>query len=357
MRKRTDFIAKPIPNKYSVEYGEPVGIIAAQSVGEPGTQMILRSFHLAGIESTVATSGLPRIIELVDAKKKPSTPITYIYLEEKMAKSLDKASAMLKEINEVRMSNIAKRVLENFTKGKIKVMLDRQELEAEGLTPKYVAGKIEKALEMEAKVEERGIVVNMHTRNLKEIRSATINLMKMLVSGVNGAGKATIRRDDKTGDFYLVSAGSNIEGIMTVDGVDKSRTTTNDVFAIYRLFGIEAARNALATELKKTLKEQKISVEDRHLNLIADAMTGSGTIKGVGRHGLSGEKKSVFARAAYEEALKHLIHAAAFGEIDVMRGVTENILVGKQIPIGTGSVKLAIKKEDMAKIKPKDKEK
>ncbi len=345
-------MAKDKNSKYLVEYGEPVGIIAAQSVGEPGTQMILRSFHLAGIESTVATSGLPRIIELVDAKKKPTTPITYIYLDEKIGKDYEKATEVLKKINEVRMSNIARRVLENFSKGKIKVVLDKQELESEGVTVRMITGKIEKALNLESSVEENGVVVNMHTKNLKEIRAATINMMKMLVSGVDGAGKGTIRRDDKTGEFYLVSAGSNIEGIMQVEGVDKTRTTTNDVFAIYRLFGIEAARNALALELKKTLKEQKISVDERHLNLIADAMTASGTIKGVGRHGLSGEKKSVFARAAYEETLKHLIHAAAFGEVDPMRGVTENILVGKQIPIGTGSVKLAIKKEDMAKIKP-----
>jgi len=337
---------------YFVEYGEPVGIIAAQSVGEPGTQMILRSFHLAGIESTISTSGLPRIIELVDAKKKPSTPITYIYLDDKIKKNFERATELLKKINEVRMDNIARRVLENFTKGKIKVVLDKQELESEGLTSKHIASRIEKELQLETKIEDNGIIINMHTRNLKEIRAATIKLMKMLVSGVDGAGKGTIRRDEKTGEFYLVSAGSNIEGIMGVEGVDKSRTTTNDVFAIYRLFGIEAARNALALELSKTLKEQKISVDDRHLNLIADAMTASGNIKGVGRHGLSGEKKSVFARAAYEETLKHLIHAAAFGEIDPMSGVTENILVGKQIPIGTGSVKLAIKKEDMAKIKP-----
>lgn len=339
--------------KYFVEYGEPVGIIAAQSVGEPGTQMILRSFHLAGIESTVATSGLPRIIELVDAKKKPSTPVTYIYLDQKISKNFDRASEMLKKINEVRMSNLARRALENFSKGKIKIVLDKQELESEGLTIRQVAARIEKDMGLDAQPVENGVIVNMHTRNLKEIRNTKIAIMKMLVSGVDGAGKATVRRDDDTGEFYLVSAGSNIEGIMQIDGIDKSKTTTNDVFAVYRLFGIEAARNSLAVELKKTLKEQKISVDERHLNLIADAMTASGSVKGVGRHGLSGEKRSVFARAAYEETLKHLVHAAAFGETDKMRGVTENILVGKQIPIGTGSVKLAIKKEDMSKVMTK----
>src|SRR5271169_749278 len=129
---------KSTNRKYLVEYGDPVGILAAQSVGEPGTQMILRSFHLAGIESTVATSGLPRIIELVDAKKKPTTPVAYIYLDEKLSKKFEKAEEMLKKINEVRMDNVAKRVLENFSKGKIKVMLDVQELQSEDMTSKQV---------------------------------------------------------------------------------------------------------------------------------------------------------------------------------------------------------------------------
>ena len=151
---------------------------------------------------------------------------------------------MLKKINEVRMDSVAKRILENFSKGKIKVILDVQELQSEGLTSKQIAAKIAKELGIEAKADAvNSIIISMHTRNLKEIRATTIKIMKMLVSGVEGAGKGTIRREEKSGEFYLVSAGSNIEGIMAVEGVDKSRTTTNDVFAIYRLFGIEAARN------------------------------------------------------------------------------------------------------------------
>ncbi|MDE1851435.1 MAG: DNA-directed RNA polymerase subunit A'' [Candidatus Micrarchaeota archaeon] len=340
--------------KYMVQYGEPVGMIAAQSVGEPGTQMILRSFHLAGIESTISTSGLPRIVELVDAKKKPATPVTYIYLNKSISKSFDKADEMQKKINEVVMSNITRRTIENFTKGTIRFLFNRQELELEGLSPKQVATRLEKHLEVDAKAEdEKSVTVHMHTKNLKLIRATTVKILKSVISGIEGAGKVMIRKDEKTDEFYLVAAGSNMEGIINVDGIDKSRITTNDIFSVYRLFGVEAARNALAMELKKTLDEQKISVNQRHLYLISDAMTASGTPKGVGRHGLSGEKNSVFARAAYEETVKHLIHAAAYGEVDPMKGVTENILVGKQIPIGTGSVRLTIKKEDMAKIKSK----
>ena len=175
--------------------------------------------------------------------------------------------------------------------------------------------------------------------------------MKEVVQGIPDAGKSIIQQDIKTGEFYLISAGSNIKDIIEMEGIDKLRLYTNDVFAMYGLFGIEAARNTLVKELHKTLKEQKIGVDTRHLMVIADAMTYSGTIKGIGRHGLSGQKNSVFAKAAYEETVKHLVNAAAFSEVDNMRGVTENILIGKQIPLGTGSVKLAIKKEDMQKVK------
>ena len=343
-------------NKYIVNYGEPVGMIAAQSLGEPGTQMILRAFHFAGIESTIATSGLPRIVELVDARKRPATPITYVYLSGESKKSFEKAESIMKKISEVKMNTIIKRVLENFPKGMIKLIIEEQAITANNLTPSQVAQKISKKLNVSAVVDkDKNILIRLKTKNVGEVRAMSVKIMKEVVQGIPDAGKAIIQQDDKTGEFYIIAAGSNIKDIIEVEGIDKSRLYTNDVFAMYGLFGIEAARNTLVNELRKTLKEQKIGVDTRHLMLIGDAMTYSGTIKGVGRHGLSGQKNSVFAKAAYEETVKHLVNAAAFSEIDNMRGVTENILVGKQIPIGTGSVKLAIKKEDMQKAATKKK--
>jgi DNA-directed RNA polymerase subunit A" len=337
--------------KFTVNYGEPVGMLAAQSIGEPGTQMILRTFHYAGIEATIATSGLPRIVELVDARKKPATPITYVYLNSSTKSNFEKAEHTVKMINEVRMENIARRAIESFSKGAIKFILDKQALVANDLTPSNVAQKLSKAMEVEAKVSEDGnIIVKLKTKNLSEIRQTSVRIMRKTIQGIEGAGKAVIQRT-KEGEFYIVAAGSNIEGIIDTEGIDRSRLYTNDVFAMHRLFGIEAARNTIVNELKKTLDEQKIDVDERHIMLVADAMTYSGDIKGVGRHGLSGQKNSVFAKAAYEETIKHLVNAASFGEIDPMRGVTENILVGKQIPIGTGSVRLAVKKEEIKKPK------
>lgn len=343
-------MAKEENVNFKIQAGEPVGVIAAQSLGEPGTQMVLRTFHLAGVVSSIATSGLPRIIELLDAKKKPSSPITRIYLKESYAKSFTKAEEVAKKISEVKMRSVSRRIVENFSKGKILVILNKQSMQATDLTARQVAARLSKEAEVEARVGNRGnIIIKTGTKNLKDIRAITVKLSRSIVNGIEGAGKAMIAQNQKTGEFYIESAGSNIEPIMEVEGVDASRVYTNDLFATCRVFGIEAARNTLALELKKTLEEQEISVNDRHISLIADAMTAGGTLQSIGRHGLVGKKESVFAKAAFEETIKHLINAAAFGQIDYMRGVTENILVGKQIPLGTGSVKLVIKRKESKK--------
>lgn len=338
---------------FLVTPGEPVGVIAAQSIGEPGTQMVLRSFHYAGVASSIATSGLPRLVEIVDTRKKPATPFSYVYLKGKAAKDLDTAEQIVKKINEVRVNDIARRILENFSKGQILIKLDEQKLEANELTAKSVASKIEKLVKIESATKDNMISIKTHTKNTKQIRTLAVQIGKLTINGIEDAGRAVIKQEKETGDFYIVTNNSNIDGIMKVEGVDTNRIYTNDIFEMYRVFGIEAARNTIARELDTVLREQGINVNPRHLYILADAMTASGAIKNVGRRGLSGEKESIFARAAYEETVKHLINAAAFGERDDMRGVTENVLVGKQIGLGTGTITLAIKKEDLSKISEK----
>jgi DNA-directed RNA polymerase subunit A" len=345
-------LEKKIDKSCEIQAGEPVGVIAAQSIGEPGTQMVLKTFHFAGIAASITTSGLPRLIEILDAKKKPTMPISHVYLDKNYAKNFEKAEEIVKKISEIRMRNIVRRVIENFSKGRITLLLNTQAMEAAELTPKHVVASIKKEFGLDASIDShKNVVVSTHIKNLRDIRGTTVKLMRSIISGIEGVGKAMVNQDRKTGDFYIEANGSNIEAIMQVEGVDTSRIYTNDLFEMYRIFGIEAARNTLATELKRTLEEQEITVDLRHILLVADAMTAGGMIQSIGRHGLVGRKESVFARAAFEETIKHLINAAAFGQIDYMRGVTENILVGKQIPLGTGSVKLTIRRKEEAKRK------
>ena len=145
-----------------------------------------------------------------------------------------------------------------------------------------------------------------------------------------------------------------MEEVLKIDGVDKKGVYSNNPFEVARIYGVEAARNLIANELLTTIKEEGLTVSFRHIGLLADAMTYTGTIRSAGRHGIAGDKDSVLARAAYEETVKHFINASVFGEVDMLRSVAENIMIGKQIGVGTGMVRLGIKKEDIKKVKPKD---
>ncbi len=331
--------------------GEPVGAIAAQSIGEPGTQMVLRTFHFAGIASAV-TTGLPRVTELLDAKKVPAGPLVTIYLNSEAKNNFAKAEEITKKISEIKASEIVRRAVENFSKGKITLIVNEQALKAVEMTSRQLAGIIKSKFSVDTDIDEEGnIEISAHTKKLREIRELAVKIMKSTVRGIEGAGRAMISQDQKTKEFFVMSAGTNVKDIMELEGVDKSRIYSNDVFEMNRIFGIEAARNGLIRELLKTFEDQGISISVRHLQLIADGMTFSGVIKGNSRRGIIADKESVFARAAFEETVKHLINAAAFGEQDRLNGVTENILIGKQIPLGTGSIKLAVKSGKEAKPK------
>jgi DNA-directed RNA polymerase subunit A" len=125
-----------------------------------------------------------------------------------------------------------------------------------------------------------------------------------------------------------------------IEGVDFKRTTTNNIAEIADVLGIEAARNAIIEEMISTLNEQGLDVDPRHITLIADAMTMDGEVKQIGRHGIAGGKASVLSRAAFEVTVDNLLEAAIHGETDELKGVTENVIVGQPIKLGTGAVEL-----------------
>jgi DNA-directed RNA polymerase beta' subunit len=130
---------------------------------------------------------------------------------------------------------------------------------------------------------------------------------------------------------------------MKIDGVDTTRTTTNNFREIYEVLGVEASRTAIMNEAYRTLSEQGLMVDIRHLMLVSDVMTSDGNIRAIGRHGISGEKSSVLARAAFEITVNHLLEAGMVGEIDPLEGVAENIIVGQPVSLGTGAVTLQMK--------------
>jgi DNA-directed RNA polymerase subunit A" len=138
----------------------------------------------------------------------------------------------------------------------------------------------------------------------------------------------------------IYTEGSNLSKILELPYVDASRTSTNSVQEIYEVLGIEAARNAIVNEANNTLQEQGLTVDIRHIMLVSDMMTNDGDVKAIGRHGISGRKSSVLARAAFEITAHHLLRAAITGEVDYLDGVAENVIVGQPVTLGTGAVNL-----------------
>jgi DNA-directed RNA polymerase subunit A" len=172
----------------------------------------------------------------------------------------------------------------------------------------------------------------------KKLLIASEEAKAIQIKGVEGIRRALIRKEKD--EYVIYTEGSNLEGVIEIPGVDAVRTTTNSVFEIYRVYGVEAARAALIHEASRTLAEQGLGVDIRHLMLVADVMTNEGDIRAIGRHGISGKKTSVLARAAFEITAAHLLRAAITGEVDELKGVAENIIVGQPITLGTGAVNL-----------------
>jgi DNA-directed RNA polymerase subunit A" len=325
----------------SVDPGEAVGIIAAQSIGEPGTQMTMRTFHYAGVAEQVPT-GLPRLIELVDARKEPKKPLMDVYIKEELSKSEPKVREIAHGLESTLLSSLAT-IEEDFAQKLIRIAIDEKTISEEQISLDDIKKKIQKLASVSEGEEKNVFVIKpTKTTSLRNIRRLTNKLRSLHIKGIERISRTMIIRN-ADGTYRIRTGGSNLAAIMKHPSVISEKTYTNDIQEIERVLGVEAARQSLTNELKQVLDMQNLNVDIRHCMLLADAMTMDGKIKSIGRHGLSGEKAGVLARAAFEETIKHLINAAVHAEEDRLIGVTENIIIGQTVPVGTGLVKLKMK--------------
>lgn len=328
-----------------VEPGEAVGMVAAQSIGEPSTQMTLRTFHFAGVREFNVTLGLPRLIEIVDARKTGSTPLMEVYLRGEYAKSREKTLEVARELELTTIENISKAISVDYIDYTITIELDPEMLENRGVKPSSVVKALNRIKGKRGSVEVQELMVTFHTGldDAVKLRKMYDKVHNLRVKGVKGIRRVIAYYDRKLGGYKIITEGSNLAAVLTVKGVDCRRTVTNNLYEIAEVLGVEAAREMIIKEMKKVLDEQGLDVDVRHIMLVADAMTFNGKIRQVGRHGVAGEKPSVLARAAFEVTVKHLVDAAVRGEVDELRGVVENVIVGSRIiPLGTGIVKLVM---------------
>nr|WP_295001828.1 DNA-directed RNA polymerase subunit A'' [uncultured Methanobrevibacter sp.] len=324
-----------------VEAGEAVGTVAAQSVGEPGTQMTMRTFHYAGVTELNVTLGLPRLIEIVDARKEIATPTMDIYFDEERRNDEEFVRTLANQIGKSTINDILSDFNLNYGTMEVEAVLDSKKIEEKRLDREEINAAIEKAFK-KAVINGDKIVISSSKSDksdskfeIRELRLLADKVRDLQISGIKGIGKVIIRRDE---EWIIHTEGSNLKEILDMDGIDHVRTTTNNIHEIGEVLGIEAARQSIINEAQNTLSEQGLSVDVRHIMLVADIMTSEGHVKSIGRHGISGEKSSVLARAAFEETGKHLLNASIRGEVDDLTGIIENIIIGQPIPLGTGSV-------------------
>ncbi|MBN3037444.1 MAG: DNA-directed RNA polymerase subunit A'' [Candidatus Diapherotrites archaeon] len=323
--------------------GEAVGIIAAQSIGEPGTQMTMRTFHYAGVAELAVPQGLPRFIEIVDLRKEPSMPVMEIYLTDSIRKDEEKVIAFAERLENVPLSDIAT-VEEDFAKKRITITFNEMRLNEHGLTVEDAIKKIEKAVRRKAKEKkDNNLVFEPGFNTLRSLRKFVDRIHETKLCGVKGIRKAVVLQEHDGSGWYIKTDGSNLAAVLKMAEVEPSRVYTNHIREIEDVLGIEAARNAVLIEAKAVLDGQGLKVNPRHVMLVADVMCYDGQVRPIGRQGVSGSKSSVFARAAFEETVKHLHAASIKGQKDMLTGITENIIIGQTIPVGTGLVKLGMK--------------
>ena len=328
-----------------IEPGEAVGIVAAQSIGEPGTQMTLRTFHFAGIRELNVTLGLPRLIEIVDARKTPSTPMMTIYLTDEYKYDREKALEIARKIEYTKIENVISSISIDISNMSITLQLDEEMLGDKGIEVSDVKKAISKLKLGKVHIEDiDNYTFTIYFEELDSISALFKMREKILntkIKGIKGIKRAIVQK--KGDEYVIVTDGSNLEGVLSIKGVDFTKVQTNNIHEIAEVFGIEAAREAIAREIKRVLDEQGLDVDIRHILLVADMMTRTGIVRQIGRHGVTGEKSSVLARAAFEVTVKHLLDAAARGEMEEFKGVVENIIIGQPIKLGTGIVELTMK--------------
>ncbi len=319
--------------------GEAIGIITAQSFGEPSTQMALNVFHFSGVQEMQITGGLPRLIEIFDARKMPSTPQMEIYMDKDHNNEKD-VKVIAEKVKEVRLSEVVSQLKVDFVEKRFEVILDSGSVKSTHTTVDKIAEKL-KDKGYAVKSKDHTLVIQSQETDFKEIYKTKEKLKDMIISGVKGIKEILVVKRDR--DYVILTYGSNLNEMIVFKGVDSERTTTNDLHEISDVLGVEAARNAIILEINKVIHSQGFDIDLRHLKLVADAMCTSGDVKGVTRMGIISDKSSILARASFETPIKQFVNATVKGGRDELESVIENIILNQPVPVGTGFPGLLVK--------------
>ena len=312
--------------------GEALGLVTAQSFGEPSTQMALNVFHFAGVAEMQVTMGLPRLIEIFDARKKPSSPKMEIHLS-KDYNNEKNAKMFAEKIKEITVEEIADEIIISFTDKSIEIKIDKEGLKQTHSSVKTIVDRL-KDLGYKAREKDNSIIVNAGEYSFKEIYKLKEKIKASLISGVKGIKQVMVVKEGS--NYVVITLGTNMEKIFEMKEVDADKTLSNDLYEVASVLGIEAARQLIINEIQGVLNTQGLDINRRHLELVADAMTVIGIIKGITRMGIIAQKSSILARATFETPINQFVNATIKGSKDDLTSVIENIILNQPVPVGTG---------------------
>jgi len=393
-RKSLDEFLRQCFTKYErsvVQPGHAVGAIAAQSIGEPGTQMTLKTFHFAGLGGMHTTEGVPRIKEIINAAKYISTPVITCELENKTS---EWAAHIVKgRIEKTYLRDIAAYIEDAWSssEGCIRLRIDferiaklqlditmtdimyaiirtkglkikEQHIRCHGnhvrICPEPPA-EIEEIEGAAAELDENGLPVSKlkggrgtlaRGRSSKQAPSHFVliqeimrDLLNVVVKGYPETSRAIIKRSDSPNadgieELQLLVEGYGLSSCMATPGINPYKTKTNSVIETFQTLGIEAARSTIFNEMQNVMRSMDIA--PHHIQLLADTMTVRGEVLGITRFGMAKSKDSVLQLASFERTPDHLFEAGTRMKEDKIQGVSESIIVGQPVGVGTGMARV-----------------
>lgn len=411
-----------IENRFArahVSPGEMVGVLAAQSIGEPATQMTLNTFHFAGVASKNVTLGVPRLKEILNVAKNIKTPTMTVYQTKENAPHQEHAKKLRSLVEHTTVESVAETtelyydpditstviesdqdMVESYfiipednaddperqSKWLLRIVLNRRKMLDKNLSVAEVANRIKQEYDSHVAVifsdnnaDEQVIRVRVLSDTLAKdeedldeetqedmLRQIEQHILeKVVLRGVEGVSRAFItpvervrtteegalqmkKSEPRCQEWVLQTTGTSLAKILSVDGVDPYRTYTNSFIEILEVFGIEATRAALLKELHAVISFDGSYVNFRHMYLLCDIMTARGHLMAITRHGINRADTGALMRCSFEETVEILLEAAACGELDDCRGISENIMLGQTAPMGTGEMDIMVDQEMLA---------
>ena len=399
--------------------GEMVGIIAAQSIGEPTTQMTLNTFHFAGVASkSNVTRGVPRIEEILSLSENPKNPSCTVFMHTDQEENQENAQNIMNKIENTTLKSLVDSVKICFDPDDLNTLMEEDSelitqfkefenmLDDCGNANKDEAEKSNWIIRMELNAEnmlDKNITIediNFAIKNvysdeldclfgdynsdnivfrirlnsvIKKIKEKNNNtkpldqsneiyliqnfqdqlLNNMVLRGVKDIGRVIPRKitdsvTEKDGKYarrdiwVLDTVGTNLLDLLSVDYVDTTRTITNDIQEIYRVLGIEAARQAIFDEISEVIEFDSTYINYHHLSLLCDRMACNDKMVSIFRHGINNDNIGPIAKASFEETPEMFLKAARHAELDPMRGVSANVMCGQEGYFGTSAFQVLL---------------